>query len=328
MSRSFNLKPIEHTLLNQRFNGVRITMDYANYTNRVYYLRQRNGLIVPIDPVSASGRIKRDLSGIAVTCTWFVNSKRAGDEFIAINKTLNDVDEHLRELIKRNFKKTTTGYMVSISYLISEADLNEVDEMYVHTLDVLIGANPNKLSPHPYSERGIAITNALPDGQFVISVKINDNRPNTVYWLAAVNGVYPIAATYDPNLEEPKITIYSGENSKTRTGKFITRPLKEALEGEEIKIFSSKELANAFLNGDQTKIKLLEAEIKLKETKIEQARIDQELSVNKAEMEHAYKMETLMVERKNTNQKGIIETIKLIPIIGGIFGLVASIFGF
>lgn len=299
--------------------GVVETTFYTNMTTKIIYLRKRSGLIMPIEPHKHNDKDAPD--GVIVTRRWVVDGSNASKEFIAINKTLADVDQKIRDAIKDGLVRTRNGYMVTISLHITQADLDLADELYVDTLDVIIGKDATTLSPHPASERGIALTNALPDGRFILSVRIVSPTPNMIYYISCANGVHPIEAIYSPNDDAGLVTIYSGENKKRRMGIFTELTIAEALKGDKIKLFDSKEKAVAFYNGDDAKLRILELESVNREKAA-----SEKLAMR--DVEHSTKMDSLMMERQNIQQKGVVETIKLVPIIGAIFGLVAGLLGF
>lgn len=299
--------------------GVVETTSYSNLTNNMLYIRKRSGLIMPIEPSYTSGTNAPD--GVVVTRRWVVEGSNAAKEFIAINKSLNDVDEKIRDAISEGLVKTRNGYMVTINLHITQADLDMAEELYIDTLDVIIGKNSSTISPHPASERGIALVNSLPDGRFVLSLRVVSPIPNMVYYLSCANGVHPIEAVYSPNETQGLVTIYSGENKKLRSGILTKLTLADALKGDHIKLFDSKEKAVAHFSGDEAKLRMLEKETTNRESALEE-------KLRMREVEHATKMDSLVIERQNIQQKGVVETLKLVPIIGAIFGLVASLLGF
>jgi hypothetical protein len=101
---------------------------------------------------------------------------------------------------------------------------------------------------------------------------------------------------------------------------------EEALKGDKLKLFRTVTEANLFLSGDTVKANLimLEAEAKIK--KLEMTIKEGELSSSRAAVEHEAKLQALALESKNMKQKGVVESIKIVPVIGTLFGLVAGFF--
>ena len=102
--------------------------------------------------------------------------------------------------------------------------------------------------------------------------------------------------------------------------------IEEALKGDKLKLFRTVTEANLFLSGDTVKANLimLEAEAKIK--KLEMTIKEGELSSSRAAVEHEAKLQALALESKNMKQKGVVESIKIVPVIGTLFGLVAGFF--
>ena len=309
------------------FTGVIETNHFVNQTSDMLYVRNRQGLLLPIEPKRATLTTQGDTSGLILSKSWQVNGSKAGEAFFNSLMHDNTISDDIRKIARGGgLTRVANGYLFTVNYMLSAEEIKSFDNVYVDGFDFLLADSHHALGEHPYNSTSkMALIEAeRHSGMFMSSIRIKcSSEKNAVFWLACPNGAFSITAAYEPWWDKDVVDVaYQRSNDSEPVREVYS--LEDALKGK-LKLFRTREEALHFLNGDTNKAELIKAESELKQLKIEHAARDAELTNARARLEHDAKLETLALERKNMQQKGVVETLKLVPIVGTIFGMISSL---
>ena len=314
------------TLSVNQLTGVVERNHYINQTAKTVYMRNRQGMVLPVAPKHNHLATNTDTSGLILSKSWQVNGKEASETFFNSLMHDNAVPDEIRNLARNGaLTGCYNGYLFTVNYLLTSAELKTFSNVYVDGFDLVLANSVQELGDHPYMNAGrlALIEEHNQSGMFMSSIRIRcATRSNAVFWLACPNGAFSISAVYEPWFNEDTVHItYKGAEDRAPVN--VVYSLDESLKGA-VKLFRTREEALHFLNGDTNKVELIEAERQLKQLKIEHAAREAELANTRAKLEHEAKLETLALERKNTQSKGVVETLKMVPIVGTIFTMVGA----
>jgi hypothetical protein len=322
-----------------KISGVSETIQLINQTPNMIYAKNRQGILLPVEPKAKHQTHYSDTSGLVLTKTWDIHGRKAGDLFYRAIVNDESVDPDVREVVKKGNIKPLTGggYSLSVSYLITPEEINNFSSLYIDGFDLILSTVEDNLKLHPYSAEGTmhALMHQDDEGYHVNAIQIVTNEPDKTYWISCFNGDFPVNARCNSFVSEPYVII-NEISSVDGQKKYSYVLLKDALSGK-LKLFETRDGAKHFSSGDQNKERLLEAETELKALKLAQTAKDNELSAARYQVEHAAKLETLALEhnakletlaleRKNMQLKSTGESMKFIPIIITAIGAIASFF--
>ena len=316
-----------HVAHTHAYDGVEITTHIRNYSTQVVYTKTREGILLPVTPAPSLYDQATPKAALLMTKTWRVNGKAASEEFYMHLMRAVDTSAEIANLYDSGtITRISNGYEAKVTYLLPLSVFDTVPVVYLDGFDVIAATDVLELGEHPYSKLkdGGAIMKPC-NSNFMLTVDINSHTPNDVYWLACPNGVFPVYATCD-EWRPAGIEVKAMSDNDEFTTRREIMTIEEALKGDKLKLFRTVTEANLFLSGDTVKANLimLEAEAKIK--KLEMAIKEGELSSSRAAVEHEAKLQALALESKNMKQKGVVESIKIVPVIGTLFGLVAGFF--
>lgn len=323
-------KPIHHTshvAHSYQNDGVVITTHLRNYSTNTVYTKTREGVLLPVSPAPAIYGESTPKAALLMTKTWRVNGRSASTEFITHLQRAVSVHPEIATMYDSGLiKKMPNGYEAVVTYLMPLSIFDQVPTVYMDGFDLLGSLSADSLGDHPYGKMsdGAAIMRPC-ESSFMLSVDINSHLPNDVYWLACPNGVFPVYAKCDV-WRPPGIEVKTMGDNKDFTPRREIMTLEDGLKGDRLKLFKTVTEANLFLSGDTAKANMtaLEAEAKIK--KLEMTIKEGELASARFAAEHEAKLQALALENKNMKQKGAVEALKIVPIIGSVFGLVAGLF--
>lgn len=308
--------------------GVFKTTHIINCSEGTIYTKDRGGVLMPVMPtLITSGDLSPPISQLVFTRTWRVNGMNAAKEFYNTLNHDKDLDPIVVEAVRnQGIRRTASGYELTARAAMPLTALATVGVAYVDGLDLVVSKSLDALGHHPYGANGLAqpMVPGFNTG-LVTSISIRTNQPNEIFWLACPNGAFPVHADYTP-WATPSVSITVLGNPEFERVRVEHYSLPDALKGDVLKLYRSKLEADAFLKGDVNKLASMEAEITLRQQKLDAAEQDHRNAVARAEVEHHHKLQALELERKAMGNKAASEGLKVVPIFAGIIGLVAGFF--
>ena len=308
------------------FTGIIEKNHLINQTPNMLYAKNRQGLLLPIEPKQSSYATQKDDSGLILSKSWQINGTKAGEAFFNALMHDSSIPEDVRKLAREGgLIRVANGYLFTVNYMLSLKEIKSFDNVYVDGFDMLLADTQHTLGEHPYNSTSkMALIEAeRHSGMFMSSIRIKcSSEKDAVFWLACPNGIFSITAAYEPWWDKDTVDVAYQRHCDSNPVREVYS-LEDALNGK-LKLFRTREEALHFLNGDSNKVELLKAEAELKQLKIEHSAKEAELANARAKLEHDAKLETLALERRNMQQKGAVETLKLVPIVGTIFGMISS----